>query len=99
MTTYNIPIINEAQRFTIVLAGVSYDCLIVWNEATVCWQMDFIDSQTGAVVLSSVPLIPNIDLFGQFKYLGFGGQLIMVSEDVPTYDNLGVDNTLTFVTA
>lgn len=99
-TPYSIPLTAQPQTFTINLAGVVYTFTLLWRK-TVGWVLDIADSQ-GNPLLYGMPLVTGCDLLAQFKYLGIGGQLIAQTtsdpDAVPTFENLGTDGNLYFVT-
>lgn len=101
MARYEIPLTPEAQNFSIVLAGVNYNILVVWNFINSTWQINF-SLQDGTPILTSIPLIGNTDLFEPYKYLNLGGQLIIDTpgnpDETPTFTNLGIDSKLYFIT-
>jgi hypothetical protein len=100
-TAFEIPLGPEAQKFNIQLAGVTYNLMIVWNEASNCWMLDIAD-RLEVPILQGIPLITGIDLLRQYEYLGFGGSLIVQTDHnpnaVPTLQNLGLTGRVYFVT-
>lgn len=76
---------------------------VVWNSAPDAgWVCSFADQLTGEGIVSNIPFITGVDLLDGLEYLGFGGQLIVVTNGditaVPTLNNLGIDCNLYFVT-
>lgn len=65
------------------------------------WILD-VSNESNTPILHGIPLIPGIDLFYQYKYLGIGGSLFAhVDGDadmVPDFDTLGSTSNLWFVT-
>ena len=63
--------------------------------------MDVAD-QYGAPILCGIPLVTGADLLAQFEYLGFGGEMRVLTNGqawaVPRYDNLGTDANLYWLT-
>jgi hypothetical protein len=58
-------------------------------------------------LLTGIPIVTGTDLFGQFRYLGIGGGLPLIAvtiglghspDEIPTFDNLGIDSQLFFKT-
>ena len=102
MTTLfaEIPLSSNPVQFGIVLSGVRYELTFVYRNAdlTVCggcgWTVDIADT-FGNPILCGVPLVIGADLLSQYRYLGLGGSLIVVSdgdvtgEPVPSFFNLG----------
>jgi hypothetical protein len=99
-TAYEIPLTSDSQRFTITLADVVYSLALTWRTGT-GWVLDIADANNVPLV-SGIPLVTGVDLLGQFGYLGIGGELIVLVDGdiatVPTYDNLGTEGKLYFVT-
>lgn len=101
MSLYKIPVTNEPQSFQISLAGKEYVCTCRFNSASDGgWILDFSDAETGADIVSNVPLITGVDLLSGLNYLGFGGKFYVKTDGddfaVPTYENLGVESFLYF---
>ncbi|WP_288074679.1 hypothetical protein [Pseudomonas sp.] len=93
MTTYEIPLTAESQRFRITLSGVEYQLAIQWrNAAEAGWVLDIADS-SGAAIVKGIPLVTGCDLLEQYRHLGLTGTLwVQTTSDpdaVPTFDNLG----------
>ncbi len=96
----NIPFDPVAQKFGIALNGTNYNLRSVWNDVSQCWIVDIADSDDIALV-SGVAIVTGDDLLAQFEYLGIGGGLIAttdaVTDEVPTYANLGTSGHVYFV--
>lgn len=99
-TPYEIPLSANAQTFTISLANVTYKLTLRWNEVSSCWVLDIADASR-VNILCGVPIVTGCDLFGQYEYLAFGGQLIAQSDydltSPPNYNNLGSEGHIYFV--
>lgn len=102
-TAYNIPLTPQPQTFQISLGGVQYRITLQWRDADLGgWFLDIADTSGNAIV-SGIPLVTGCDLLAQYAYLGFPGQLWVISNGgdpspVPTFTDLGVSNSLLFVT-
>lgn len=99
MIVSQIPLTNTPQTFSIPLNGVNYNLTIRWNEKQ-GWILDIADVDDVPLV-GNIPLTTGRDLLEPHANLGFGGSLYVInpsSTDVPTYDNLGADANLYFVT-
>ena len=101
-TTYEIPLVNEAQTFKIALAGINYALLLVWNEISNSWTLDISQAtDNNTPILRGVPLVANSDLLSPYAYMNWGGQLIARTDGnadaAPTYDNLGTLSHLYFI--
>jgi len=101
-TTYEIPLSPTPQTFSILLAGISYQLTVRYTDAPMGgWLLDIAD-QNGDNILCGAPLVTGHDLLEQYAYLGIDGQLIVQTDAdpdaVPTFNNLGVESHLYFVT-
>lgn len=71
-----------------------------WNRFAACWTVDIQDAD-GNALLNGVPLVTGADLFSQFGYMEFGGQLIAQTDGdptaVPTFENLGKTGHVYFI--
>jgi hypothetical protein len=102
MTAFEIPASNkQQQRFVIALAGVDFGMRLHWCAPMRAWVLDISDAN-GTLLAAGLPLITGADLLAQFAYLGFGGRLIVQSDDdvdaVPQFETLGTLGHLYFVT-
>lgn len=98
---YNIPLTPTPQTFQISLGGTPYVLTLQWR-GDAGWILDIADASNNAI-LSGIPLVTGCDLLAQYAYLGFPGQLWVISNGgdpspVPTFTNLGISNSLLFVT-
>lgn len=100
-TLYEIPLATDAQKFSIVLAGQTYNLSLYWNGAAMSWGMDIAD-QIGNPILQGVPLVTGADLLAQYEYLDFAGGLLVYSDAgadvIPDYASFGSTAHLYFVT-
>jgi hypothetical protein len=97
-----IPLSPSPQRFTITLAGTSYELTFMWRETTEGgWFLD-IAEPGAAPIIQGIPLVIGVDLLKQYGYLGIAGSLIVMKDDEPTvdptFDDLGVLSHVYFVT-
>jgi hypothetical protein len=102
MNWFLIQLQNYATSFQIVLAGVSYQMTVYWNDAPDGgWEFDLGDPATGLEIAAGLPFITGADCLAGLGYLGIGGSLYIYTngmpDAVPTYDNLGIDSNLYFV--
>ncbi len=91
------------QTCTVVLGGVEYTLTLNYrNIPDGGWVLDIADSLSNPIV-SGIPLVTGADLLGQYAYLGLGGglwvQTLSDQDAPPTFDNLGGDGKLYWVTA
>lgn len=99
LSVFEIPLSPNAQRFDVVLLNVDYNMVVTWNAIAACWVLDIYDSNNVPLV-RGLPLITGADLLAQFRYLGFGGGLIVTVDagiGVPTFGGLGVTGHLYFI--
>jgi hypothetical protein len=99
MSTSRIPLMPQAQTLSISLGGNDYRMRFLWNTMAGVWMMD-ISAMDGTPILSSIPLISEMDLIEQYGYLEFGGGFVartLGKYGVPaTYSNLGGEGNLYF---
>ncbi len=101
-TPYEIPLQAYPQTLSIMLGGVTYQLTLQYrNSAIGGWVLDIADSAS-TPILQGIPLVTGVDLLAQYRYLGFGGALyVQTNSDpdaVPTFENLGADGKLYWVT-
>jgi hypothetical protein len=92
---------SRPQVFRVTLGGIPYQIKLAWNDPAQCWVIDIYDT-IGNPLVRGIPLITGTDLVGQFPYLNFGGQLLVISDQkppdaVPGWADLGVTGHLYFV--
>lgn len=102
MTAFLIPFVpGVPQRFTTTLGGTEYQLTAYWCRPSNCWVLDIADSG-GTPILTGIPVVTGCNLLEQYAYLNFGGSLVaQTSNDagaVPTFNNLGDQGNLFFVT-
>ena len=104
MAVFEIPLSPQPQKFSIQLGQVTYNMRVFWCEApTGGWVLDINDS-SDVPIANGIPLTTGADLLRQLTYLGIGGggQLVVQTDfdanAVPTFENLGVQSHLYFVT-
>lgn len=101
-TFYEIPLDPRPQRFSIALAGTTYNLTVRYRNADEAgWTLDIADANKAAIV-QGIPLVTGANLLAQYGHLGIGGRLWVQTTDdpdaVPTFDNLGDASKLYFVT-
>lgn len=99
-TVYKLPLSPQAQKFSIILGNKVYNVTQKWNYVSQLWMLDFADTNDNPI-LQGVPLITGADLFEQYAYLGFGGQLRAQTDNNPSvppnFTNLGSDANVYYV--
>jgi hypothetical protein len=103
MSVSLVPLAGVNERFTITL-GATYGFQIIWRDDP-CgmggWFLDIADA-LGNPLIQGLPMRAGQDLLAQYGYLGFTGQLWMqTAQDPtadPTFDNLGTDCNMYWVT-
>lgn len=103
MNVFEIPLTADAQTFTITLGAVEYQLTVVWRDAVDGgWFLNIADAQ-GVSIIAGIPLVTGCNLLEQYDYLSFGGELRVQTDNdpdtIPTFDNLGTNSHLYFVTA
>jgi len=102
MAEYRIPLDPTPQAFGITLAGRLLRMTVRWNDADEAgWVLDIADGESGADLLTGIPLVTGADLLEPHAHLGLGGSLVVWSDSSdlpPAIDNLGTAVDLIFVT-
>lgn len=101
VNAYEIPLLSQPQTFQVTLATVLYQFAINWCDPMGAWTLDIFDS-AGNPLVRGQAMTTGLDLLGQYKYLKFGGELVILSDGPdplvpPTFDNLGTGSHLYFV--
>jgi hypothetical protein len=100
---FKIPLqVGTPQKFTITLGQVDYQLTLQYrNVAEGGWILDISDT-VGNPIVQGIPLVTGVDLLAQYRHLGFTGRLWVQTlsdpDAVPTFDNLGNDGLLYWVT-
>ena len=99
---FTIPLTPSPQRFGITLGGTDYRLTTRYRNAPEGgWTLDIADNNDVPVVVG-IPLVTGANLLEQYPHLGFRGRLYVQTLDepdaVPTFDNLGRDSLLFWVT-
>lgn len=95
--------VGAPQRFAITLGQVEYQLTLKYlNVDEGGWIIDIADA-IGSPIVQGIPLVTGTDLLAQYQHLGFGGRLWVQTlsdpDAVPTFENLGDDGVLWWVTA
>ena len=101
-TYFNIPLQPQPQTFSIILSGTEYTFTLQYrNVEDGGWTLDIADSDNNPIV-QGVPLVTGANLLEKYAYLGFVGALWVQTQSdpdaVPTFENLGTDGLLYYVT-
>ncbi len=102
-TYYSVPLTPQPQRFTVVLSGVTYTFTIQYRNTLMGgWVLDIGDANNNPLI-QGIPLVTGANLLAQYAYLGFVGalwvQTLSNPDAVPTFQNLGTDGLLFYVTS
>lgn len=99
MALVEIPLTPVSQHFAIQLAGVQYQLTLIWRDVA-GWVLDIAGNDRRPIV-QGIPLVAGADLLAQYRHLGFGGQLFVMSDPAmlvpPTRDNLGIESHVYFM--
>ncbi len=103
MNWFLIPLQGSPQSFAISLSGVNYLLTVKWNDSEDAgWQFDLADADTNASILAGAPLITGANCLAGLHYLGIGGLFVVDTDgdpsEVPSFENLGINSNLYFVT-
>lgn len=100
---FRIPLAaGRPQRFTATLGQVEYELTLRYlNVDEGGWILDIADA-IGSPIVQGIPLVTGADLLAQYAHLGFSGRLWVQTlsdpDAVPTFENLGDDGVLWWVT-
>ncbi len=99
---FQIPLTPNPQRFTVTLSGITYVIVLKYqNTEEGGWVLDIFDAASVPIVCG-VPLVTGVNLLEQYPHLGFGGrmwvQTLSNPDAAPTFDNLGTESILFWVT-
>jgi hypothetical protein len=106
MAVFEVPLVGTPQRFPITLSDVTYIFTFRFRNPGLpgtggTWVLD-IGDEFDTPLVCGIPLVTGADLLAQYPYLGFGGGMIVISNGdkaaVPTFDNLGTDSHLYWIT-
>lgn len=100
---FRIPLaVGQPQRLAVTLGQVEYQLTLRYlniNEGG--WILDIADA-IGMPIVQGIPLVTGADLLAQYTHLGFAGRLWVQTlsdpDAVPTFENLGGDGVLWWVT-
>lgn len=101
-TYFTIPLQSQPQKFSIDLSGLTYNFTVQYRNVDMGgWYLDIADAN-GVPIVQGVPLVTGANLLAQYAYLGFVGALWVQTQSdpdaVPTFENLGTDGLLYYVT-
>src|SRR5580700_1111607 len=99
---FQVPLQAAPQTFPVTLAGIQYTLTLQFrNTVEGGWILDIGVSNNNPIV-QGIPLVTGADLLAQYSHLGFKGALWVQTtndpDEVPTFENLGTDGLLWFVT-
>ncbi|MGG6461393.1 phage baseplate plug family protein [Solilutibacter silvestris] len=101
MAVYEIPLTGVSQNLTVTLAGVAYQFTVTWRDYVSTYFLDIADG-SGNTLVTGIALVPGSNLIGQFKPIGFGGMLKVVTPAgnafPPNFGDFGSVAHLMFVT-
>lgn len=106
MSIFQIPLqTGVPQTFQITLDGNAYQLTLLYRDdpgGEGGWTIDIADT-FGNAILQGIPVVTGANLLEQYAYLGFvGGLWAQTTSDpdaVPTFENLGADGQLYWVTS
>lgn len=102
MAVYEVPLTPTPQKFFIQLGATTYRFTMSWNNApNGGWILDIASNQD-VPILYGLALVTGANLLAQYDYLDFDGGLVVQTDynknAVPTFQNLGVQSHLYFLT-
>lgn len=79
---------------------MDYRFAVRWCPPAACWIVDISDVDGNAIV-HGISMVTGADLLEQYGYMRFGGQLVAQTDAfpdaVPTFDNLGTEGRMFFL--
>ncbi len=103
MSVYQLPLVpGQPQSFSASLGGTTYQLSFRYRDTTDGgWVLDIADD-AGNPIVNGIALVTGCNLLGQYAHLGFtGGLFVQTTTDpdaVPTFQNLGTDGLVYWVT-
>lgn len=92
MAFFKVPLNPFPETFSVTINNVDFNAVTRWNAVQQCWVASVQDANS-VPILQNIPLIPGVDLLGQFAYLAPGVKLsTLVDYDAaaaPKYAELG----------
>jgi hypothetical protein len=105
-TIWQVPLSPRNQQLVLDIGGTSYTLHFNYNVVNQTWIVDVADANDNPIC-NGISLVTGVDLFGQFRYLGIGGGVPMITmtmgvghspDEIPTFDNLGIEAQVFFQT-
>jgi hypothetical protein len=102
-TIFSVPLlVGTPQQLLTTLSGKEYSLGLNYrNSIEGGWTLDISDN-SGNPIAQGIPLVTGANLLAQYAHLGFiGGLYVQTSTNpdaVPTFDNLGADAQLYYLT-
>ena len=99
---YKFPLSPKAQGMFVRLAGTRYWLTWRFNSDSASWMLS-IANEAKVPILSNIPVVTGLDLLAPYRYTGIQGSIVVQTahnaDAVPTFDNLGGDGNVFYVTA
>lgn len=100
MTTYQIPLIEGPQVFTITLGKTTYGFRLRYCDTPQGGYILDISDENRQPLVCGIPLVTGCDLLEQYQYLGIPGSLYCATDadppEAPHHDGLGTSSHLYF---
>jgi hypothetical protein len=96
----------RSQTFRVTLQSIEYTFKLAWNAVAQIWILDIYDALGTTPIIRGVPLVTGTDLLGQFAYLQVAAHAVLMAlsvgpavspDEPPTFNNLGIDGQLIYV--
>lgn len=99
---FKLPLQPQPQTVSVTLSGVVYTLTFLYrNIAMGGWTLDIADDNN-VPIITGIPLVTGANLLAKYAYLGFVGSLWVQTQSdpdaVPTFENLGADGLVWYVT-
>ena len=91
---------NQTFQSTLTVDGknITLGFKIIFNEVAGYWIMMILNPSTNVIILDSIPLLPSMNILGQYSYLRIGSAYLInashTQAEYPTDANLGTDFVL-----
>jgi len=96
---FRVPVPARPVTFTIPLGGIQYNWQTYWLVPMECWVVNIADSR-GNPLINGIPLVPGLNLLGQFGYVIDGTLFVRSDHDpdaIPDFTHLGITGHVFFI--
>lgn len=76
----NTPFSQQTFKLTLGIKNINILLKLRYYDLYNLWVADIVDNATSKELIVGMPVVPGIDLLGQYKYLGIGSAYIVAVE-------------------